>query len=81
MESKQPQPNRSLSEVIRYLMDEEKVAMELFREEADRVEDPSLRSVFMRLAEIRARGLSELESNANELRSLAEITAQINAMF
>jgi rubrerythrin len=81
MESKQSQPNKSLSEVIRNLMDDEKVAMELFREEADRVEDPSLRSVFMRLAEIRARGLSELESNANELRSLAEITAQINAMF
>jgi rubrerythrin len=81
MESKQSQPNKSLSEVIRNLMDDEKVAMELFREEADRVEDPSLRSVFMRLAEIRARGLSELESNANELSSLAEITAQINAMF
>jgi rubrerythrin len=81
MESKQSQPNKSLSEVIRNLMDDEKVAMELFREEADRVEDPSLQSVFMRLAEIRARGLSELESNANELSSLAEITAQINAMF
>jgi len=81
MESRQSQPNRSLSEVIRHLMDEEKVAMELFREKADRVEDPSLRSVFIQLAEIRARGLSELESNADELRSLAEITAQINAMF
>ena len=62
-------------------MDEEKVTMELLREEADRAEDPSLRSVFVHLAEVRARGLSELEANANELRSLAEITAQINAMF
>lgn len=69
------------TDIIERLMQEEKEAMESIRAKANRIDDPTLQTVITKLAEMRARSIEELELQFSEIKSQAEITTQINAMF
>ncbi len=66
---------------IEQLIDREKEITETHQNNAASVEDPKLRSLFMKLAEIHAQSLAELQSYLSETRSHDEITEQINEIF
>jgi hypothetical protein len=68
-------------EAIERLVEEEKVAVEFLRAKATRSGDTTLGEIYTRVLNIRVEFIGELEARLNELRSQAEITAQINAMF
>lgn len=67
--------------LLEWLVQEEREAVQSYHAKAMRVDDPRLRILLKRLAERRAQSIAELESEVNEIRSQAEITKQINAMF
>ena len=71
----------SSTDLIEWLMQEEREALKSYHAKATRVDDPRLQVLLNRLAEIRSRSIAELESEVSEIRSQAEITTQINAMF
>ena len=71
----------SSTDLIEWLMQEEREAVKSYQAKATRIKDPRLQSLLTRLAEMRARSIAELESEVSEIRSQAEITTQINAMF
>ncbi|MBI3112185.1 MAG: DUF2383 domain-containing protein [Ignavibacteriales bacterium] len=71
----------SSTDLIEWLMQEEREAVKSYHAKATRIKDPRLQSLLTRLAEMRARSIAELESEVSEIRSQAEITTQINAMF
>ena len=71
----------SSTDLIEWLMQEEREAVKSYNAKATRVDDPRLQILLNRLAEIRSRSIAELESEVSEIRSQAEITTQINAMF
>ena len=66
---------------IEQLIDWEKVIIEAHQNNAARVEDPKLRSLFRKLAETHAQSLAELQSYLNESKSHDEITELINEIF
>jgi hypothetical protein len=66
---------------IEQLIDREKVIIEAHQNNAASMEDPKLRSLFTKLAEIHAQSLAELQSYLSESRSHDEITEQINEIF
>lgn len=69
------------TDIVERLLEEEREAMETIRSKATRVHDPRLQSVLRKLIEMRARNYAELEHHVSEIKSEAEITNQINAMF
>ncbi|MBI3578274.1 MAG: hypothetical protein HY089_02555 [Ignavibacteriales bacterium] len=69
------------TDIVERLLEEEREAMETIRSKATRVHDPRLQSVLRKLIEMRARNYAELELHISEIKSEAEITGQINAMF
>lgn len=69
------------TDIVERLLEEEREAMETIRSKATRVQDPRLQSVLRKLVEMRARNYAELELHISEIKSEAEITNQINAMF
>ena len=71
----------SSTDLIEWLMQEEREAVKSYHAKATRITDPRLQDLLTRLAEMRARSIAELESEVSEMRSQAEITTQINAMF
>jgi rubrerythrin len=74
-------PGQKSIEVIERLVEEEKEAIESLRARMARVTDPALKECLVTLAKMRSQFVSDLESRVSELRSQAEITTQINAMF
>jgi len=66
---------------IEQLIDQEKVMMEAHQDNAASLEDPKLKSILLKLAEIHAQSLAELQSYLSETRSHDEITEQINEIF
>ena len=72
---------QTLTDVLDRFLQEEKVVMDSLQVRMSSVTDADLASVFQKLAEIRSRYLSELESEFGEIKSRAEITKQINDMF
>ena len=67
--------------LIEWLIAREKELMKDHRNRAASVEDEKLKSLFMRLAEIHARSLTELQAYLSETKSQDEITRQINEIF
>lgn len=72
---------QTATDIVERLLEEEREAMEAIRSKAMRVHDPRLQSVLRKLVEMRARNYAELELHVGEIKSEAEITDQINAMF
>jgi len=66
---------------IEALMREELDMIQLRQQESSTVTEPGLRSVLATITETHNQIYSELESYLRELRSLNEITLQINEMF
>jgi hypothetical protein len=66
---------------IEALMHEELETIQLRQLECSVTAEPGLRSVLTKIAEKHAEVYAELESYLRELRSLNEITLQINEMF
>jgi hypothetical protein len=66
---------------IEAVLDEEKGSIQLRRLESLEATEPGLRSVLERIIETQSQMVAELESYLRELRSLNEITLQINEMF
>ena len=66
---------------IEALMSEELTTIELRRCESLAASEPGLRSVLEKLTESHTQIYPELESSLGEVRSLNEITVQINEMF
>ncbi|HTY39216.1 MAG TPA: hypothetical protein VMH23_19010 [Bacteroidota bacterium] len=66
---------------IEALMSEELKTIRLRELESSIASEPGLKSVLAKIAEIHAQVYAELESYLRELRSLNEITLQINEMF
>jgi len=81
MSSQSDHPKQSPTDLIRGLMKEEMIAIEAYRRQASFSGDPMLRSLFQKLAEIRLRCYTELESHIREMKSQTEVIGQINAMF
>ncbi len=71
----------SSTDLIEWLMQEEREAVKSYHAKATRIDDPRLQGLLTRLADMRARSIAEMESEVSEIRSQAEITTQINAMF
>jgi rubrerythrin len=74
-------PSQKSMEVIERLVEEEKEAIESLRARMARVTDPALKEFLVTLAKMKSQFVSDLEPRVSELRSQAEITTQINAMF
>lgn len=72
---------QTATDIVERLLEEEREAMEAIRSKAMRVHDPRLQSILRKLVEMRARNYAELELHVGEIKSEAEITDQINAMF
>jgi len=66
---------------IEALMKEELDTIQLRQIETSAVTEPALRSVLAKITETHHQIYAELESYLRELRSLNEITLQINEMF
>jgi len=66
---------------IEALMREELDTIQLRQQESLTVIEPGLRSVLAKITETHKQIYAELESYLRELRSLNEITLQINEMF
>ncbi|MBI1805864.1 MAG: DUF2383 domain-containing protein [Ignavibacteria bacterium] len=66
---------------VELLLEQEKKAVETYWHEAAHIEDPALKTLFKRLAELRARCCAELESHMTEAKSQNVIVGQINEMF
>ena len=66
---------------IEALMREELDMIQLRQRESSTVTEPGLRSVLAKITETHSQIYAELESYLRELRSLNEITLQINEMF
>ena len=66
---------------IEALMKEELDTIQLRKQESSAVTEPGLRSVLAQITETHIQMYAELESYLRELRSLNEITLQINEMF
>ena len=66
---------------IEALMKEELDKIQLRKKESSAVTEPGLRSVLAQIIETHIQMYAELESYLRELRSLNEITLQINEMF
>jgi hypothetical protein len=81
MSSEPRDPYQKSIEVIERLVQEEKEAIDALRARAARVADSTLKEYLVTLTKIRSQFVIELESRVCELRSQAEVTTQINAMF
>jgi rubrerythrin len=68
-------------ELLEKIMQKEQEAVELYRQNASVVEDPDLKSVFLRIANMRINNYKELELKLIKIKSEIEITNQINEMF
>lgn len=66
---------------IEALMKEELDTIQLRQQESSAVTEPGLRSVLVTITETHIQMYAELELYLRELRSLNEITLQINEMF
>ncbi len=66
---------------IEALMKEELDTIQVRQRESSAVTEPGLRSVLAKITETHNQIYAELESYLRELRSLNEITLQINEMF
>jgi len=66
---------------IEALMNEELETIQMRELESSVTWEPGLRSVLAKIAETHTQVYAELESYLRELRSLNEITLQINEMF
>lgn len=66
---------------IEALMREELDTIQLRQQESSVVSEPGLRSVLAKITETHMQTYAEVESYLRELRSLNEITLQINEMF
>jgi rubrerythrin len=71
----------SAVELLEKIMHKEKEAAELYQHNASVVEDPDLKSVFLRIANSRINNYKELELKLIKIKSELEITNQINEMF
>ena len=72
---------QSSTELVERLMEEERQAIEAYKQRGLHLEDPKLESLIKQLADTRIRCYLELEMQYNELKAQAEVTGQINAMF
>ena len=81
MTSEAGKRNHMSMSFIEQLIDQEKVMMEAHQDNAASLEDPKLKSILLKLAEIHAQSLAELQSYLSETRSHDEITEQINEIF
>lgn len=63
------------------LIEEEKFAMQTCEDQAGRAEDSGMKSLFAKLAGLKAQGVAALQAYLNEKKPSAEIVQQINDMF
>lgn len=66
---------------IQRLIEEEGEAVEMLKRKSQSSADAALRSLYARMAEVRASLCTELETYLREVRPSTEITSQINEMF
>jgi len=66
---------------VQRLMEEELEAIVMLKRKSQSTADATLRSLYARMAEVRAGLCIELEAYLREARPSTEITSQINEMF
>jgi len=75
------QPSRTVPEFLSRLIEDERSAAERYRQKATEVNEPALRTLLLRLSDMRSLQCRELESYLKETHGSAIITKQINDMF